>query len=245
MSDNWEVASSPLIESGVAQVPDVLLAEYEDLETILNRRLMAGAIEAGYELRSSGTCQPTEGLPGKLGELLYCATQVAEQKGIHLSEDPGEVAGALDSLQRYALVVRRAMTTHGFPATLPIFKKEGGMVNEKVKPWQLLNLLALRVVDVGTKTEERLWYWEEGEAVTAPYAIQDLIMYTALTADQYGFRLSDIYTEAKGRLSGQVSRPDITNGEASSAKRDRASELGQALKCLDLIGRTLDPDLVA
>lgn len=187
-----ELASVTAVPVDMLQVATAQFAAWEKLpnrKEILDRGIVEEAPECIQEMQNDNL----DALAYELSDMQWYISERARLEGYTMRDICGSEAETLDDFQRLAVEQRDIS---------PIWVRPGESIDPAARPDAALSLLALRVADAETMTEERLWRGYEN-GIPLHRLLRDLYFHVAVVADNYGFSLSYLLDRNIEKLSNR------------------------------------------
>lgn len=154
------------------------IPDREAQEIILNRGIVEEAPECVAEMERGDIGELTK----ELGDMQWYISERARLAGLSMAEICGAEVDTLDDFQRQAV---------DDPSVTPIWVSADRALEPSAEPAVALSVLALRVADAETRTEERLWRGHDGD-IPMQQLLRDLYTHVAVIADSYGVSLEQM-----------------------------------------------------
>lgn len=154
------------------------IPDREAQEVILNRGIVEEAPECVAEMERGDIGELTK----ELGDMQWYISERARMAGLTMAEICGPEVDTLEDFQQQAV---------DDPAITPIWVSADRALDLSAEPAVALSVLAYRIADVETITEERLWRGHDN-GIPLQQLLRDLYIHVAVIANDYGISLADM-----------------------------------------------------
>lgn len=179
MLEVYELAPATTVPLEMLRAASAAFAGWDELpdnEVILNRGIVEEAPECIAEMQKGDV----DKLAVELGDMQWYISERARLAGLSVADICGPGVATLEDFQRQAVEE---------PAITPIWITADEALDPSIDPTTALSLLALRIADSVTMTEERLWRGHP-DGIPMQRLLRDLFTQVAVVADSYGISLS-------------------------------------------------------